>query len=81
MLDCAHWIDAGKLEVYILACQDEDGGFADRPGDVPDPFHTLFGLAALSLLTRSGPLTYSDIAAIHPVYCMARARIPRHVSN
>lgn len=19
---------------YILACQDEDGGFADRPGDV-----------------------------------------------
>ena len=28
----------------------ETGGFADRPGDHPDPFHTLFGVAGLGLL-------------------------------
>ena len=28
----------------------ETGGFADRPGDLPDPFHTLFGVAGLGLL-------------------------------
>ncbi|TKC43832.1 hypothetical protein EI555_007519, partial [Monodon monoceros] len=40
-----------KLRSFILACQDEEtGGFVDRPGDVVDPFHTLFGIAGLSLL-------------------------------
>ncbi|CAE8721682.1 unnamed protein product [Polarella glacialis] len=28
----------------------EDGGIADRPGDVPDVFQTFFGLAGLSLM-------------------------------
>merc|ERR1712126_22650 len=38
-----HWIDKDKMVSYILACQDnETGGFADRPGDIPDPFHTLW---------------------------------------
>lgn len=27
---------------FILACQDEDGGFADRPGDVVRHFSWLF---------------------------------------
>lgn len=40
------WIDSGKLEAFILSAQDtESGGIADRPGDMPDVFHTIFGLA------------------------------------
>lgn len=45
------WIDGAKLKQFILRCQDPDeGGFADRPGDMPDVFHTFFGLGGLSLL-------------------------------
>jgi len=56
---------AKKLAEFIHACQDpEDGGIADRPGDVADVFHTFFGLAGLSLLHEA------DLAAIHPVYAM-----------
>ena len=37
-----HWIDKDKLVKFILASQDnETGGISDRPGDLPDPFHTL----------------------------------------
>jgi geranylgeranyl transferase type-2 subunit beta len=45
--------------------QDTDaGGIADRPGDVADVFHTLFGVAALSLLGHPG------LVDLDPVYCM-----------
>jgi geranylgeranyl transferase type-2 subunit beta len=48
-----HWINKHKLMRFILACQDpESGGFSDRPGNLVDPFHTLFGIAGLSLLTH-----------------------------
>lgn len=51
MLDLVDWIDGEKLTNFITACQDgEEGGIADRPGDMPDVFHTFFGLAGLSLL-------------------------------
>lgn len=47
------WIDEKKLTHFILASQDsETGGIADRPGDIADPFHTLFGLAGLSLIAH-----------------------------
>jgi len=68
-----HWIDAKKLTRYILACQDsEDGGFADRPGDCVDPFHTLFGLAGLSLLGQSDLLK-----DVNPVFCMPESVISK----
>ena len=36
-------------------CKDlEQGGIADRPGDMVDVFHTVFGLAGLSLLGYPG---------------------------
>jgi geranylgeranyl transferase type-2 subunit beta len=55
MLGRLRWIDHAKMRRYILACQDDEtGGVADRPGDVPDPFHTLFGVAGLSLMAH-GP--------------------------
>ncbi|OAX37229.1 terpenoid cyclases/Protein prenyltransferase [Rhizopogon vinicolor AM-OR11-026] len=59
------WIDASKLEAFILSAQEtESGGIADRPGDVPDVFHTLFGIAGLSLLG------YPGLMDLDPVYCM-----------
>nr|XP_055196946.1 geranylgeranyl transferase type-2 subunit beta isoform X3 [Nyctereutes procyonoides] len=60
-----HWIDREKLRSFILACQDEEtGGFADRPGDMANPFHTLFGIAGLSLLGEE------QIKPVSPVFCM-----------
>lgn len=67
-----HWIDKDKLRSYILACQDEEtGGFADRPGDMVDPFHTLFGLTGLALLGSS------EIKPVNPVYCLPEETIER----
>ena len=46
ILNRAHWIDAAKLSAFILSAQDpEKGGIADRPDDVADVWHTVFGLA------------------------------------
>ncbi|KIW26394.1 uncharacterized protein PV07_09493 [Cladophialophora immunda] len=68
MLRKLHWIDATELIKFILRCQDADqGGFADRPGDMVDVFHTVFGLAGLSLLG------YPGLVEVDPVYCMPRA--------
>ncbi|KAK7094929.1 geranylgeranyl transferase type-2 subunit beta-like [Littorina saxatilis] len=67
-----HWIDKDKLRAFMLACQDEEtGGFADRPGDMVDPFHTLFGLAGLSLLGDE------SVQPVNPVYCMPENIIRR----
>lgn len=62
-----HWISKEKLVHFILSCQDEEtGGFSDRPGDLVDPFHTLFGIAGLSLLGH----TQGEVKEVDPVYCM-----------
>ncbi len=67
-----HWIDKDKMRRFILASQDsETGGISDRPGDLPDPFHTLFGVAGLSLLGDE------TVGAVNPVYCMPQAVIDR----
>ncbi|XP_028155482.1 geranylgeranyl transferase type-2 subunit beta isoform X2 [Diabrotica virgifera virgifera] len=72
MLGRLHWIDANALKNFILACQDtETGGFADRPGDIADPFHTIFGLAALSLLG------HDSVKKVNPTYCMPQEVIDR----
>lgn len=61
-------INSAKLQEFILQCQDiqtEMGGFADRPGDVGDVFHTLFGLTGLALLK------YPDLKEeVDPLYCL-----------
>jgi len=72
MIDRLHWIDREKLVAFILKCQDEEtGGFADRPGDMVDVFHTLFGIAGLSLLG------YEGLAEVDPVYCMPKTATKR----
>ncbi len=45
------WIDTSRLGKFILNCQDdEDGGIANRPPNMPDVYHTFFGLCGLSLI-------------------------------
>ncbi|XP_015511660.1 geranylgeranyl transferase type-2 subunit beta [Neodiprion pinetum] len=68
-----HWIDKNELINFVLACQDpETGGFSDRPGDMVDPFHTLFGLTAISLLDAD-----SSLKPVNPTYCMPQYVIDR----
>ncbi|OQR77424.1 geranylgeranyl transferase type-2 subunit beta-like [Tropilaelaps mercedesae] len=72
MLGRLHWIDKEDLVQFILATQDEqDGGFADRPGDEVDPFHTLFGLAGLALLGEN------RLRKLNPVFCMCQEVVDR----
>ena len=67
-----NWLDDKRLKNFILACQDtETGGFSDRPDDMPDPFHTLFGLAGLSLMNET------LLKPINPVFCMPQQVIDR----
>ncbi|KAH9053767.1 terpenoid cyclases/Protein prenyltransferase [Lactarius vividus] len=67
------WIDATALTRFIpLGSGDPDGGgIADRPGDMVDVFHTLFGVAGLSLLG------YPGLEDLDPVYCMPASLIER----
>jgi geranylgeranyl transferase type-2 subunit beta len=66
MLGKDNWIQREKLKEFILSCQVfiydtikrkynhvqdlEDGGISDRPGNVSDVFHTLFGIAGIRIL-------------------------------
>lgn len=71
------WIDQKALIKFILSCQDTStGGFSDRPGDVVDPFHTLFGLGALSLLGYQDEKLL-QLKKINPVFCMSQDVIDR----
>lgn len=59
------WIDRDRLREFILDAQDDElGGIADRKGDAVDVFHTLFGIAGLSLLGFEG------LEPVDPVYCL-----------
>ncbi|KAI0248223.1 rab geranylgeranyltransferase [Lactifluus subvellereus] len=72
ILDKLTWIDSAALTRFILSAQDpEGGGIADRPGDMVDVFHTLFGVAGLSLLG------YPGLDDLDPVYCMPASLIER----
>lgn len=72
MLGKADWVDARKLREFILACQDEeDGGIADRPGDMADIFHTFFGFAGLSLMEEEG------FEKIDPAFALAESVVAR----
>ncbi|XP_039263372.2 geranylgeranyl transferase type-2 subunit beta-like [Styela clava] len=72
ILGKVHWIDSKKLINFILASQDDEtGGIADRPGDIVDPFHTLFGITGLSLLGDS------RLKKVNPVFCMPQYVIDR----
>lgn len=65
LIDRLEWIDFEKLRGFILDCQDEKrGGISDRPDNEVDVFHTVFGIAGLSLMG------FEDLVPIDPTYCM-----------
>eukprot|EP01094_Clydonella_sp_ATCC50884_P018310 TRINITY_DN3371_c3_g1_i2.p1 TRINITY_DN3371_c3_g1~~TRINITY_DN3371_c3_g1_i2.p1 ORF type:complete len:231 (+),score=51.41 TRINITY_DN3371_c3_g1_i2:229-921(+) len=65
ILHRVEWIDKKALSSFILRCQDPDkGGFADRPGDMVDIFHTFFGLAGLRFLGDT------SLADVDPAYAL-----------
>lgn len=50
-----------NLEHTVNHFQDSvEGGISDRPGDMVDVFHTVFGIAGLSLLG------YPGLVEVHP---------------
>lgn len=69
MLNQTCVISLPALQSFILNCQDlvgdGIGGFADRPGDMADVFHTLFGLAGLSLTNN-----FTEMESIDPRFCL-----------
>lgn len=70
MLGKLEWIDKQLLTEWILSCQDEEtGGFADKPGNMVDVYHTCFGLTGLSLLG------YEGLQTVDPRYCMTKQAI------
>lgn len=76
MINRIHWIDTKKLEKFILECQDEDnGGIADRPGDVADVFHTFFGVAGLSLVGYNHPNNANVLNKIDPCYALCKSTL------
>jgi len=60
------WIDRSALQNYILACQYEEGGIGDRPGNEVDVFHTFFGCASLSLLDKEK----FELVHVNEIYAM-----------
>ncbi|PIA18841.1 prenyltransferase and squalene oxidase [Coemansia reversa NRRL 1564] len=67
ILGRVHWVDCSRVCNFVLDAQEPDsGGIADRPGNVPDVYHTCFGIAGLSLAG------YEDypLKDVDPVYCM-----------
>ncbi|KAK5663313.1 hypothetical protein OQA88_3741 [Cercophora sp. LCS_1] len=72
MIGKTHWIDRDSLIAFILKCQDpERGGISDRPDDMVDVWHTVFGLAGLSLLG------YPGLEPVNEVYCLPKSTIQR----
>ncbi|KAK3335385.1 terpenoid cyclases/protein prenyltransferase alpha-alpha toroid [Cercophora scortea] len=72
MIGKTNYIDKDKLVGFILRCQDtETGGISDRPGDVVDVWHTLFGLTGLSLLD------YPGLEPVDEVYCLPKSTVDR----
>lgn len=72
IIDRLHWIDRDALVAFILDCQDtQTGGFADRPGDVADVYHTFFALCGLSFLGEP------NLAPIDPAYALPTETVDR----
>ncbi|KAK8894096.1 hypothetical protein M9Y10_022528 [Tritrichomonas musculus] len=73
MINKKNWVDADKLEEFVLSAQDaEDGGISDRPGNFADPFHTFLGMAGLSLFGKL------DVPEMDPVYALPVEVLDRH---
>lgn len=56
ILEAYDYLEVDPNEQFVLMTQDKYGGFAKWPNVVPDPMHTYFGLAGMSLMGRNGDL-------------------------
>ncbi|KAI4372991.1 hypothetical protein MLD38_011166 [Melastoma candidum] len=54
ILGVGELIDRDALRRFLLTCQSEYGGFSKFPGDLPDLYHSFYGIAAFSLLDELG---------------------------
>lgn len=78
ILNKVSWINEDKLASFILKCQDDDdGGIADRPDDMPDVYHTFFGIAGLSLLGHLHRNSKPYYRQIDPVYALPTDLVQR----
>eukprot|EP00834_Sanchytrium_tribonematis_P005862 NODE_386_length_8322_cov_0.935547.p4 type:complete len:320 gc:universal NODE_386_length_8322_cov_0.935547:6661-5702(-) len=66
------WINKEQLRNFILRCQHTNGGICHRENQIPDLFHTLFGITGLSLLG------YKGIEKVNPSYCMPQYLLDEH---
>ncbi|XP_008233608.1 PREDICTED: geranylgeranyl transferase type-1 subunit beta [Prunus mume] len=48
------FIDKKALHGFLLTCQSKYGGFSKFPGQLPDLYHSYYGLTAFSLLEEPG---------------------------
>ncbi|EAY19237.1 protein farnesyltransferase, putative [Trichomonas vaginalis G3] len=73
ILGKTHWVEYEKLRKFVLSAQDpETGGIADRPSNIPDPFHTFIGCAGLSLFG------WKDVPEVDPAYALPNEVLVRH---
>eukprot|EP00835_Amoeboradix_gromovi_P003150 NODE_198_length_15297_cov_0.486182.p6 type:complete len:315 gc:universal NODE_198_length_15297_cov_0.486182:3113-4057(+) len=75
MIGKLDWIDKKALAEFIRRCQAPDGGICHKEGQIPDLFHTLFGLTGLSLLQSN------KLEKINPVYCIPQYLLDLHYGN
>ena len=72
IIDRLQWIDRERLINWIFETQDDEtGGFADKPGNMADVYHTCFAITGLSLLG------YPNLLPVNPKYCMTVKTIDR----
>lgn len=67
---------------FVAQCSSSSGGVAAHPGDDPDPFHTLFGLAGLSLaisVDRGPELPW--LGRISPLVALPEALVPSELES
>mmetsp|Transcript_30085 Transcript_30085/g.87635 ORF Transcript_30085/g.87635 Transcript_30085/m.87635 type:complete len:363 (-) Transcript_30085:67-1155(-) len=71
MLGRTHWIDKAQLAKFILSCQDlDDGGIADRPGNVAD---VGMSPSCLSFLCTGATMQWSVFHSHHKLTAIACA--------
>jgi geranylgeranyl transferase type-2 subunit beta len=69
------WVDAAKLKEFVLSAQDkDDGGIADRPGNIADPFHTFLGMAGLTLFDQ-----LEGVPKMNPVFALPEEVVSRYL--
>ncbi|CAE8632760.1 unnamed protein product [Polarella glacialis] len=68
-----------ELRAFVVRCMSPKGGLSAHPGEDPDPFHTFFGLAGLSLIERAegaGSRQTCQVAEISPMVALPCGCLP-----